>query len=671
VTQRRCAFGTGAESPLRQPIHRSIAVQCLSPAHAGYFQRQDRGLNLQPAGLPIAVIDGPFDAIALSEILARTPVSVANGSCRSDANGACSHGTFIMGVIGARRDAPIPGLCPECQLVHVQLFVDEEAPRASIARLADTITVAVGAGAKLINLSLAIQGEDAAGDPALARALDRAEAHDTVIMVAAGNDGRRASGQLLSHPVTIPVVAIDATHQLLPDCNFGPTMSARGIAAIGHQLPGYAPGGGAAVMSGTSVATAVATGTLAQLWSERSHATGKQVRAAVAALAPRYGPVPPMLDRESFLAELDRIIAANATPMSPTSDGETNYMNLQGETTMIVGNGLPRTDAPAPAATSTQPVTPANGSGCMCGAPRGTCTCADAGPSHFVYVLGTVDVKFPDQSISEEFQRWIEEKEKEEKEKEELQQGPNEDLRHWYWRILSAYPKETRYIARQFCWILRVEGEPAYYLTLRDMQDFDGLIDCLGEPNHDDLCLFVGSSSLQLVEMSHGIKAPVLTVDQVHRFKKDDMLEKFIPETIPPEKETLKSSAKKGKPKGSAQNDVPELRKRYRELYKQLFQSADNFGHTDEWRALNFLAAGGHPPVFQLCSALAHEDYNLTALPVLTSRLSAWGNKRIVDAIFTFGRAAEMKKFFVRVDVTHLFPMLVSPIAKYVDRVNL
>jgi len=662
-------FETGAESLLQQPIHRSMAVQGLSAAHAVYFQRRDRGPNLHSPGLPVAVIDGPFDATALSKILARTPLSVGNGGCRTDTNGACSHGTFMMGLIGASRDAPIPGLCPECQLLHIQLFVDEEAPQASIARLTDAITTAVAAGAKLINLSLAIQGEDAASDRALASALDRADAQDTVIMVAAGNEGRRASGQLLSHPVTIPVVAIDATHQPLPQSNFGPTMSARGIAAIGHQA-GYAPGGGGAVMSGTSVATAVATGTLAQLWSERRHATGRQVRAAVAGLTPRNGPIPPTLDRETFLAELDRIIAASAAPMLPTSHGETNYLSLQGNTTMMLGNGLPRTDALAPAATSTQPVTPANGSGCMCGAPGGTCTCADAGPSHFVYVLGTVDVKFPDQSIPAEFQRWIEDKEK--KGVEGLQPLPNEHLRHWYWRILTTYPNETRYIARQFCWILRVENEPAYYLTLRDMSDFTYLISCLEEPWGDDLCLFVGSSSLQLVEMSHGITAPVLTVDQMHRFKKSDMLKKFIPtETIPPEKETLKSSAKKGKRKDSAQNDVPEPDKLYGELYKQLFQSADNFGHTDEWRALNFLAAGGHPPVFQLCSALAHEGYNLTALPVLMSRLSAWGNKRIVDAIFTFGRAAEMKKFFVRIDVTHLFPMLVSPIAKYVDRVNL
>jgi subtilase family protein/cyclic patellamide precursor peptide PatG len=654
-------FGTGGEPLPRPPIRRPMAVRRLAPAHEGYFPRQDRDTSPQPAGLAVAVIDGPFDATALSEILARTPVSVVNGSC--DANGACGHGTFMMGLIGARRDAPIPGLCPECQLVHVQLFADEGAPRASLAKLADAITAAVAAGAKLINLSLAIQGEGVASDPALARALDRAEAHDTVIMVAAGNEGRRASSQLLSHPVTIPVVAVDATHQLLPHSNFGPAMSARGIAAIGHQA-GYAPGGGGAVMSGTSVATAVATGTLAQLWSERPHATGKQVRAAVAGLPSRHGPIPPTLDRESFLAELDREIAASAVLMRPILHNKTNYVTLQGKTTMIVGNGLPRTDASGPAATSAQPVTPANG--CMCGAPGGTCTCGDAGPSNFVYVLGTVDVKAPDQSISEEFQRWVEIKDEEEKEKqgkakkpkekkedeeEGLQQGPNEDFRHWFWRILTKYPDETRYIARQFCWILRVEGEPAYYLTLRDMEDFDGLVDCLGAPAHEDLCLFVGSSSLQLVEISQGIKAPVLAVDQVQRLKMTDMRGKF----------------KKGQRKAP-----PDPDKFYDELYRRLFQSADNFGHTDEWRALNFLASGKYPKLFELCCALAHDEYNLTAFPVLTSRLSAWGNKRIVDAIFTFSnKGADVQKYFVRIDVTHLFPILATKYAEYIDRVNL
>ena len=109
----------------------------------------------------------------------------------------------------APADAPVPGLCPGCSLLHVPLFTDEDAPSVGVASLADAITVAVDAGARLINLSLAILGDDRGSRPQLATALDHAEASGAVVVVAAGNPGRLAMGQLLSHPATIPVVAVD------------------------------------------------------------------------------------------------------------------------------------------------------------------------------------------------------------------------------------------------------------------------------------------------------------------------------------------------------------------------------------------------------------------------------------------------------------------------------
>ena len=99
--------------------------------------------------------------------------------------------------------------------------------------------------------------------PGLRAALDFAEASGALVLVAAGNQGRLAMGQLLSHPAVIPVVAADASQRLLPESNFGPAISRLGVAALG-RMPGYAPGGGTTVMSGTSVATAVATGILAR-----------------------------------------------------------------------------------------------------------------------------------------------------------------------------------------------------------------------------------------------------------------------------------------------------------------------------------------------------------------------------------------------------------------------
>ena len=125
---------------------------------------------------PIAVIDGPYDAVALSGILAWAPINLGDGVCGVDPTSACKHGTFILGILGARTDASIPGLCPGCRLLHVPIFVDEHAPFASIEELANAITTAVAAGARLINLSLAILGDDSQRYRDLAAALDYAEA---------------------------------------------------------------------------------------------------------------------------------------------------------------------------------------------------------------------------------------------------------------------------------------------------------------------------------------------------------------------------------------------------------------------------------------------------------------------------------------------------------------
>jgi subtilisin family serine protease len=152
------------------------------------------GINDGSHAFPVAVIDGPYDAVALSAVLASAPVSLADGSCDFSPNSACDHGTFIVGLLGARQDALIPGLCPDCRLIHVPLFADSISPSASVDELATAIAKAVSAGARLINLSLAILGSESEINRRLAAALDLAETSGSVLVVAAGNHGRLALG---------------------------------------------------------------------------------------------------------------------------------------------------------------------------------------------------------------------------------------------------------------------------------------------------------------------------------------------------------------------------------------------------------------------------------------------------------------------------------------------
>ena len=569
------------------------------------------GINDRSFAFAVAVIDGPYDAAALSKVLASTPVSLANGSCDFSPNSACDHGTFIVGLLGARQDALIPGLCPDCQFVHVPLFADAISPSASVDELATAIAKAVSTGARLINLSLAILCDESEINHRLAAALDFAETSGSVLVVAAGNHGHLAIGQLLAHPVVIPVVAADASQRLLPESNFGPTISGRGVAALG-RMPGYTPGGGITVMSGTSVAAGVATGILAQVWSARPDIDGATLRSVIAGLGPRNGSMPPMLNRELVLAALDQ---RAPTALEATGAVEMrSHVSLQGATTMANGNGqpiLPRGSALI--ARPAQTVTPAGG-GCECGAPSGACSCqgGEAGVIGFVYAIGTIEAEYPSEDIEWEMQRLAVQF--------DVPTKPTDD-RDWQHAVLSSNRK-TRYIARQLRWRLTIEGFPVFVLSPSDPSYFDDLVDALAPPkdaetksarrggkraaaskapevdpapsNADDLNVVVGVMGPQTPD---GI---TVFVDQI--FDLD-------PACLTPDGLTYFS------------------------------QLADNRGLTDEDRAYNYLVARCRPPLDQ------GKGFSLSGVRVVPSRLGPGaGASRIVRAIYTFKNAERIEK---------------------------
>jgi len=658
-------FGLGPE--FRAPVRRREGPR--SPSNAPFstpFRAGQFGVAGSPVtpergrvgAVPVGVIDGPYDAGALAGILMNPPTSLGAGSCSIHPNSACKHGTFVVGLLGARPNAPIPGLCPNSKILHVPLFVDQGSPQSSVVELANAIRTAVRGGARLINLSLAVLGDGPQYDSALAQALDEAEASGAVIVVAAGNQGRMVVGQLLSHPVTIPVVAVDAAGRLLPDCNFGPSIARRGVAALGSDVLGYAPLGGITLMSGTSVATAVATGILAQLWSAYPNAGGADLRAAVNGFASRHGPVPPVLEPSAVRALLAKTQGRRYTMAAGNS-----YAILQGATTMSSENGLaiPVCGDDALPARLKQRVTPAHGEGgCACGAPGGICTCGPGqAPLQPIYVLGSVDILIPNQSVSEELQSVALALSRAYPNEHLQEPRPTEELRAWQFRVLSK--KEARYIARQMYWILKIEGHPAYYLSLRDLHDLDDLIRCLGRSEKDDLDLFVGSSNLVSVDTFPGVSAPLLLVDQLEVLTKSDLMAWFGTSATAPPK-TLAKLAPVGQ-------NVRHQR-RLDELFGKLGQNADNRGDTDELRALNYLAAR-YKPLYELYAEIimGRTGWKLDGIRVVKSRLSH-GDRRLVDPIFTFRERAtgDVEQYFLRVDVSYLFPMIIRHIDEYFER---
>lgn len=268
------------------------------------------------AEIVIGLIDGPvacdhpeFDVAGIELLPGRL------GSC-SPCSFACAHGTFMAGILAARRGSGAPAICPECRLLLRPIFRDPDdpdlpPPSATLDELTAAIHEIIDAGARIINLSAAFTGASASPQEHIQNALDICQRRGVIVVVATGNQTQVGGTILTRHPWVIPVVAYDAHGTLLGISNLGGSIGRRGLGAPGEGVTSLAPPSGIALGGGTSVAAPFVTGAIALLWSEFPKATASEVWLAVtqSAGSVRRSVVPPLLDAEAAY----RLLATHRT----------------------------------------------------------------------------------------------------------------------------------------------------------------------------------------------------------------------------------------------------------------------------------------------------------------------------------------------------------------------
>jgi len=253
----------------------------------------------------------------------------------------------------------------------------------------------------------------------------------------------------------------------------------------------------------------------------------------------------------------------------------------------------------------------------------------------YIYAIGRIEARFPRPSVEKEFAQ-------------AMGRAHTSGLtdRQALQTILSQ--RQNRYLARQLCWVMTIEGLETYILVPRDPADLDLLIEALRPtPQPWDLDCVIGiKGRIAPPEVCNGLMVPIVAFDQIYSFDRDSLI-KAIPR---PEK----TSAKEFGPAAE-------------EMFDRIMQMTDNAGATDEHRALNYLAVR-----YQAIYANAADEFgrnaSLTAVDVQASPLS--GTRNVVDVIFSYtNRNTDVvEKFFVRVDVTEEFPYLVTKLSSYYNR---
>ena len=293
-------------------------------------------------------------------------------------------------------------------------------------------------------------------------------------------------------------------------------------------------------------------------------------------------------------------------------------------------------DAPVPISSPAQPKASSS-------APLPCPTCGVAPPASagavstpsYVYAIGRIEARFPRPSVEKEFAQAA---------------GKTEAAgltdRQAFQKVLSE--RQNRYLTRQVCWVMTIEGLETYILAPRDPQDLDLLVEALRpNPTPMDLDIVIGiKGPIAPPELCNGLMVPIVVFDQIYSFDRDSLI-KSIPR---PEKITAK-----------------EFGPAAEELFDRIMQMTDNAGGTDEQRALNYLAVR-YPAIYANAAEAFARNASLTALDVRISPLS--GTRKIMEVIFSYtNRNTDVtEKFFVRVDVTEEFPFLVTTLSPYYDR---
>jgi subtilisin family serine protease len=259
------------------------------------------------SNITVALIDGP---VALHHPdLANASIRLYPGhraaACERPDSAACSHGTLVAGVLHAKRDSALPGVCPSCTLLVRPIFSEaatiaelDGRPNATMQTVATAILEVIEAGARIINLSVGVAEPNSRVQHVVEEALDRAACHNVIVVAASGNQGVLGSSAITRHPWVIPVVACGRGGQVLGLSNLGGSIGRRGVAAPGHDIESLAAGGGYTKFTGTSAAVPFVTGTIALLWSAFPQASATAVRLAVTTKIARQrrSVTPPLLD---------------------------------------------------------------------------------------------------------------------------------------------------------------------------------------------------------------------------------------------------------------------------------------------------------------------------------------------------------------------------------------
>ncbi len=218
----------------------------------------------------------------------------SDSSTDDDLNG---HGTHVGGIVAALTNnaTGVAGVCPSCKLMSVKVLNDNGA--GAYSWIANGITYAANHGAKVISMSLGGSQKSTT----LENAVKYAWNHNVVVVAAAGNSGNPSKTYPAAYTNAIAVAATNNQDQKAGFSEYGSwvDVAAPGVDIYSTWNDNSSTSNPQPVCdssvecykyaSGTSMATPMASGVAALIWSTGNYTTASEVRNRLEATADKIG----------------------------------------------------------------------------------------------------------------------------------------------------------------------------------------------------------------------------------------------------------------------------------------------------------------------------------------------------------------------------------------------
>ena len=255
-------------------------------------------------------------------------------------------------------------------------------------------------------------------------------------------------------------------------------------------------------------------------------------------------------------------------------------------------------------------------------------------PGGFTYAVGRLTTQFPTLGVEKEFMQLVGE-------------APASALVEVDQLKAVLENPQNRYLGRHLCWVFVIQHVDALTLIPRDADDVAQLVDALTLDENSVQAVVGGPATWPAPAGCFELGLPAVAPEQLLSFSIDE----FIQSLPRDEKAT-------GLEESSYRTVV-------RDLFTRLTRRSDNRGVADEHRALNYLALR-YPPLYHATVQALGDG---KALIGVDARHSHAGSRRVVSVRLTFRhrRNDVTERYRCLVDVTDLFPFLVSPLSLTYD----